>query len=669
MSSFPHAMQPLDLGFTTLKNRILMGSMHTGLEEEPHYNKLAMYFEERARGGVGLMVTGGIAPNRRGWLTPFSAKLTNTREAQKHRVLTERVHAATGKIVCQILHAGRYAYHPFSIAPSGIRSPISPFRPKAMSTDLIRSTIYDFGQCAYWAKEAGYDGVEIMGSEGYLINQFLVTHTNHRQDEWGGDFNHRMRFALAIVESIREAVGKDFILIFRLSMLDLVKQGSSWDEVVLLAKSLESAGVTLLNTGIGWHESRVPTIAACVPSGLFTEITYRLKKEVSIPLITSNRINDPHQIEKLLSHGYADMVSMARPFLADPDFVKKAFSEQAHRINPCIACNQACLDHVFAKKRASCLVNPRACYETELIYSKASQSKRIAVVGAGPAGLSFASVAASRGHQVTLFEAQSRIGGQFQLALRIPGKSEFAKTLQYYEEELKALKVIVRLNHRVTVEDLTPHAFDEIIIATGIYPRKPDIMGLNHPKVMGYQEAILHPEKVGYKVVLIGGGAIAFDIATLLLNKSDSTVAQFCQEWGVDLQIQSPGGLMPKYIALPRREITVLQRTTSKIGAKLGKTTGWIHRAHLKHMKVNMLSGVHYLKINSQGIQIQYQGKERWIEADTIITCSGQESNKALWEELKNRKIKAHLIGGADEAFELDAKRAIRQGALLAAEL
>lgn len=667
MSRFPHAMQPLDLGFTTLKNRILMGSMHTGLEEDRHYDRLAMYFEERARGGVALMVTGGISPNRRGWLAPFSAKLTNKREAQKHQILTERVHAATGKIVCQILHAGRYAYHPLSVAPSALKSPITPFTPRMMSHALIKSTINDFGNCAYWAREAGYDGVEIMGSEGYLINEFLVTHTNHRQDEWGGDFSNRMRFALEIVGNIRKKAGQDFIIIFRLSMLDLVKEGSGWDEVVILAKALEASGVTLLNTGIGWHESRVPTIASCVPKGVFSELTYRLKQEVSVPLITSNRINDPHQIEQLLSQGYADMVSMARPFLADPDFVKKAFSEQAHRINPCIACNQACLDHVFAKKRATCLVNPRAGYETEWVITKASKTKKIAVVGAGPAGLAFTCMAASRGHQVTLFEESDRIGGQFKLAFRIPGKSEFEKTIQYYEEELKALKVTLKLNKRVTVEDLTIRHFDEIVIATGVLARKPEIMGLNHPKVIGYQEAILHPEKVGYQVVLIGAGAIAFDVATLLLKKTESTVAQFCQEWGVNFSER--GGLMPKYSMTPQRDITLLQRSTEKIGAKLGKTTGWIHRAHLKHMQVKMFDSVRYLKINSQGILIQHQGKERWISADTIVICAGQEPNHPLWEALKLKHIKAHLIGGAHEARELDAKRAIRQGALLGLEI
>lgn len=669
MLPFPYLAKPLDLGFTRLKNRFIMGSMHTGLEDDKDFHRLAGYFEERARGGVALMVTGGFAPNRRGWLLPFAAKLTTNKEVNKHKTLTERIHAADSKIICQILHAGRYAFHPFSVAPSALKSPITPFTPTAMSSGLIHSTIQDFANTAYRARLAGYDGVEIMGSEGYLINEFLVTHTNHRQDEWGGDFTNRMRFALEIVKATRLRVGPDFILIFRLSMIDLIEAGSSWEEVVLLAKSLESVGVTLLNTGIGWHEARVPTIATCVPRALFSEVTHRLKKEVTIPVIVSNRINDPKVAEELLAQGCADLISMARPFLADPDFVRKAFSGRARYINTCIACNQACLDHAFQKKIATCLVNPRACHETTFNIEKTQRSKRIAVIGGGPAGLSAALVAATRGHRVTLFEKSSQLGGQFNLAKRIPGKEEYEQTIRYYQESLRAQFVEVVLNHRVHPEQMLSQKFDDLIIATGVSPRMPQIKGIDHPKVMNYIDAILHPERVGYKVVIVGAGGIGFDVATLLTTQKSQTVAQFCQEWGIDLTVQHRGGVMPMILTPPFRDVTLMQRKSGKVGEHLGKTTGWIHRAHLKHQAVTMMAGVQYLEIDDLGIHIIHEKKTQHILADTIVICAGQSPNQQLLTALRTAGVSTHVIGGAVEALELDAKRAILEGAKLAAIL
>ncbi len=670
MTLFAHLAKPLDLGFTTLKNRSIMGSMHTGLEEDASYDRLATYFEERARGGVALMITGGIAPNRRGWLAPLGAKLSTPREVQKHRTLTERVHAANGKIACQILHAGRYAYHPFSVAPSRLQSPITPFKPQAMSTKLIQSTIQDFAHTAYLAREAGYDGIELMGSEGYLINQFLVEHTNQREDEWGGSFEHRMRFAVQIVQACQKAVGSDFIIIFRLSVLDLIEKGSSWLEVVALAKALEQAGVILISTGIGWHEARIPTIASCVPQGLFAEVAQRLKTEISIPLILSNRINTPQLADKLISEGSADMISMARPFLADPDFIKKALSGQADRIIPCIACNQACLDQVFDKKTATCLVNPRACHEMDLIYDKTVFKKKIAVIGAGPAGLSAALVAASRGHHVTLFDKKKNIGGQFQLAQHIPGKEEFGKVLHFYQKELELQQVKMCLNTEVTLRDLEP--YQHIVLATGVTPRCPDIPGMNHPKVLFYDTAILNLSAVGTRVAVIGAGGIALDLCQLLTQEDgkNQTVTQFCQEWGLDLNLQHRGGLCSAATTLPSpREVFLLHRGTEKIGQHLGKTTAWIHRTHLKRKSIQIVSEVHYLKMDDEGLHYSRHNQMYCLSIDTLIICAGQLSNNELLPLIKLLKVPYDIIGGASEAQELDAQRAIREGAEVGARL
>lgn len=665
-------LSPLDLGFTTLKNRVLMGSMHTGLEEEKQSaEKLAAFYAERARGGVGLIVTGGIAPNFWGRLSPFASQLSFFWQVNHHKKVTDAVHEAGGKIALQILHAGRYAYHPLSVAPSKIKAPITPFTPRALTNWGVKKTIKDYVNCAKLAQKAGYDGIEIMGSEGYLINQFIVAKTNKRKDEWGGSYENRIRFPLEIVKQTRKAVGQNFIIIFRLSMLDLIEGGSSWAEVVQLAKELEKAGVTIINTGIGWHEARVPTIATKVPRAAFTWVTEKMKKEISIPLVTTNRINTPEVAEDILKNNHADMVSMARPLLADPDFVNKAAQDKADEINTCIACNQACLDHIFSQKRASCLVNPRACYEAELVYSMTKQPKRIAVVGAGPAGLSAATVLKQRGHHVEIFEASGQIGGQLNIAKEIPGKEEFFETIRYFKKQIEILNIVTHLNKKAEIDDLKD--FDHIIIATGISPRKPNIPGIEHEKVLSYLDVLLTKKAVGKKVAIIGAGGIGFDVAEYLTYEKPSLTMnkeKWLKEWGVDQSLEHPGGLLKKAeVSESPRQVYLLQRKEGKVGAGLGKTTGWIHRESLKHKKVKMMSQVQYDKIDNQGLHITVQGKSSLLEVDHVIICAGQDSNRKLYNDLEKLNLKVHLIGGADHATELDAKRAINQGARLAAVL
>ncbi|WDL83482.1 NADPH-dependent 2,4-dienoyl-CoA reductase [Aeromonas bestiarum] len=669
MSRYPTLLTPLDLGFTQLKNRVLMGSMHTGLEEEKGgFDKLAAFYAERARGGVGLIVTGGIAPNLRGRLVPHGSQLSFPWQVARHKKVTQAVHQEGGKIALQILHAGRYAYHPFSLAPSALKAPISPFKPRAMSERQIRGTIRDFASTAQLAKAAGYDGVEVMGSEGYLINQFICERTNKRTDGWGGSNENRMRFPVEIVRAIRERVGTDFIIIFRLSMLDLVEQGSTLEEVIALGKALEQVGVTLINTGIGWHEARIPTIATSVPRGAFSWVTAELKKHLSVPLITTNRINTPEVAERILAQGEADMVSMARPFLADPEFVIKAAENRADEINTCIACNQACLDHVFKQKRASCLVNPRACFETELTFGRVPQPKKLAVVGAGPAGLAFACYAAERGHQVSLFDQASEIGGQFNFAKQIPGKEEFHETLRYFAKRLEKCGVELYLGQRQSAESLLGGGFDEVILATGIRPRTPNIPGIEHPKVLNYIDVLRDHKPVGDKVAVIGAGGIGFDVAEYLVEgKGDRSRDHWLKEWGIDKQFGERGGLMAPEIDAPERQIWLLQRKESKVGDGLGKTTGWIHRTVLKNRKVQMLSGVQYLRIDDEGLHIQVGETRQCLPVDQVIICAGQEPLKELQAGLQAAGKPVHIIGGADVAAELDAKRAIRQGAELAA--
>lgn len=653
-----------------------MGSMHTGLEETKNgFEKMAAYFGERARGQVGLIVTGGIAPNRAGWVGPFSSRLANAREARRHELITEAVHAEDGKICLQILHAGRYGYHPLAVAPSSIKSPISPFKPWRMSKRRIKATIRDFVNCAALAQDAGYDGVEIMGSEGYLINQFLVSKTNKRTDEWGGSYENRMRFPLEIVRQVREKVGRSFIIIYRLSMLDLVPGGSTWEEVELLAKKIEAAGATIINTGIGWHEARVPTIATMVPRGGFSWVTKRLMGKVNIPLITTNRINTPAVAEQILQDGHADMISMARPFLADPDFVIKAQTDRAEEINTCIACNQACLDHIFKQKTASCLVNPRACRETELNYLPVHKQKKIGVVGAGPAGLSFATVAAQRGHDVHLFEAAAEIGGQFNLAKRIPGKEEFYETLRYYKKQIELTGVQLHLGKKVTAEALLQQQFDEIVLATGVDPRRVTFPGSDHPKVLSYLDVLKHQKPVGQSVAIIGAGGIGFDVAEYLSESgtpSSLDLDAFLEEWGVDRAYQQRGALQEPRPEAPARTIYLLQRSKGKLGAGLGKSTGWIHRSSLKKKGVKTIDQVQYQKVDDAGLHISVQGRGEVLPVDQVIICAGQLPDRSLYEALKNLGAdpkNLHLIGGADEAKELDAKRAIDQGARLAAAL
>ena len=671
--SYPHLLTPLDLGFTTLRNRVLMGSMHVGLEEVAHgFERMAAFYAERARGGVGLIVTGGIAPNDEGRPMQGGAKLTTEHEAAEHRVITQAVHAAGGKIALQILHFGRYSYQPNQVAPSPIKAPINPFTPRELTGDEVEQTLNDYARCAQLAQSAGYDGVEIMGSEGYLINEFISTRTNRRTDDWGGSYANRMRFAVETVRRVRAIAGPNFIIIFRLSMLDLVDEGSTLDEVVQLAQALEAAGATILNTGIGWHEARVPTIATSVPRAAFAWVTKRLMGAVKIPLVTTNRINTPDVAEQLLADGFANMVSMARPFLADPLFVQKAAAGKAHEINTCIGCNQACLDHTFAGKVTSCLVNPRACHETELNYLPTTAPQRIAVVGAGPAGLSFATVAAQRGHHVTLFEADSQIGGQFNLAKRIPGKEEFVETLRYFGEQLRITGVAVKLNTRVTAGQLVAEQFDIIIVAAGITPRQLNIPGIDHAKVLQYREVIRGEKAVGASVAIIGAGGIGFDTAEYLSHTLSTldAVDTFQTEWGITREASAPGGVGQPQWHAPARHIYLLQRKTSKVGDGLGKTTGWIHRTRLKNKRVEMIAGVSYRRIDDAGLHITVDGtKDMVLPVDHVVICAGQEPLRTLADELLALGLNAHCIGGAFEAGELDAKRAIDQGARLAAQV
>ncbi|MDO8995451.1 MAG: NADPH-dependent 2,4-dienoyl-CoA reductase [Sediminibacterium sp.] len=659
--NYPHLFEPLNLGFTTLKNRILMGSMHTGLEESKNgFAKQAAYFAERAKGGVGLIVTGGVAPNRAGWTSPFGSKLSTHSEAKQHQLITEAVHAEGGKICMQILHTGRYGYHPICVAPSAIKSPISPFKPWKLSRGGIKRTINDFVNCAKLAQEAGYDGVEIMGSEGYLINQFIVSKTNKRTDEWGGSYENRIKFPIEIVRQTREAVGKNFIIIYRLSMLDLVEDGSTWEEVEQLAKAIEKAGATIINTGIGWHEARVPTIATMVPRGGFSWVTKRLMGKLSIPLITTNRINMPDVAEQILADGHANMVSMARPFLADPEFPKKALEGRTDEINTCIACNQACLDHVFERKTASCLVNPRACKELSTIVLPAITKKKIAVVGAGPAGLSASVTLAQRGHEVHLFEANATIGGQFNIAKEIPGKEEFIETLRYYKKQMELHKVQIHLNSIFKQEQATD--FDEVVVSTGVSGRTITIEGINDPKVLTYTDVVLHKKPVGKKVAIIGAGGIGFDVAEFLTNEESNTIPTFMEEWGVDMNYTVRGALQKNLVTKSPREVYLLQRSKGKLGGGLGKTTGWIHRAALKMKKVKMIAEVSYEKIDEEGFHIKVAGVPQVLDVDNIVICAGQISNNQLYHFIKENYTNVHLIGGALEAGDLDAKRAIEQG-------
>ncbi|GAD03513.1 FAD-dependent oxidoreductase [Agarivorans albus] len=671
MTKYPHLLAPLDLGFTQLQSRVLMGSMHTGLEEEKGgFEKLAAFYALRAKGGVGLIVTGGIAPNFRGRLAPNGCQLSFPWQVKKHRTITDAVHKEGGKIALQILHAGRYGYHPFNVSASKIKAPISPFKPKAMSERQIINTIKDFANSAKLAKKAGYDGVEIMGSEGYLINQFICARTNQRSDGWGGGYQNRIKFPLEIVKKTRAAVGDDFIIVFRLSMLDLVEKGSTYDEVVTLAKALEQAGVTILNTGIGWHEARVPTIATSVPRAAFAWVTEKIKQHVSIPMVAVNRINTPDVAENILRSGQADMVSMARPLLADPMFVEKAKNNQAALINTCIGCNQACLDHVFKQQRASCLVNPQACYETELTFEKDSSSKAIAVVGAGPAGLAFSCYAAERGHSVTIYDQGSQIGGQFNYAKQIPGKEEFYETLRYFANRIKQLNIKVELETKVDAPMLAGLNADEVVIATGISPRTPPIEGIEHDKVYNYLDVLRDHKEVGERVAIIGAGGIGFDVAEFLVEQKPSlstNVGRWLDNWGIDSSMAEAGGLKEHNNHPALRKVYLCQRKASKVGKNLGKTTGWIHRETLKKNQVEMLAGVEYKKVDDQGLHISVNGEDSILEVDHVVVCAGQEPLRTLHDDLTALGVNSHLIGGADVAAELDAKRAIRQGAELAA--
>lgn len=674
MSNFPNILAPLNLGFTTLKNRVLMGSMHVGLEEAPGgFDRMAAFYAERAKGGVALIVTGGISPNDAGVTFAGGSKLDTTAEAEKHKVITTAVHEAGGKIAMQILHTGRYSYQADNVAPSAIQAPINPTKPHALTSAEVNQTIADFVNCAKLAQYAGYDGVEIMGSEGYLINEFIAARTNHRDDEWGGSYKNRIRFPIEIVKRTREEVGENFIIIYRLSMLDLVEGGSTFEEVVYLAKQIEKAGATIINTGIGWHEARIPTIATKVPRAAFTWVTEKLKGEVKVPLITSNRINTPEMAEYVLASGHADMISMARPMLADPFFMEKAKQGRSDEINTCIGCNQACLDHIFSMKVASCLVNPRACFETELIFKDVSQAKNIAVVGAGPAGLSFATYAADRGHKVTILEASNQIGGQFNIAKTIPGKEEFYETLRYFKRKIELQpNITLKLHHSATFNELANSNYDEIVVATGVTPRKLDIEGIEGPKVLSYIDVLKNKKEVGKRVAVIGAGGIGFDTAEYLSHEGDSgslNPEKFYDEWGIDTTYSNVGGLKPAKVEESPREIYLLQRKASSVGGGLGKTTGWIHRTGLKHRNVKMIAGVSYNKIDERGLHITVNDHPTFLEVDNIVICAGQESYTAMYEQLESLGKNVHLIGGAKEAGELDAKRAIRQGAELAAKI
>ncbi len=672
---FPHLLSPLDLGFTTLRNRVLMGSMHTGLEDsKKDFPKLAAYFAERAAGEVGLIVTGGIAPGLRGSLMPKPAGLFNRLQVPRHKLVSSAVHEAGGKICMQILHGGRYSYHPMNVAPSAIQSPITPFKPNALSAKGVEKQIRNFVRATRLAREAGYDGVEIMGSEGYFINEFTTSHVNKRTDEWGGSTRNRYRIAEEILSRCREIAGPDFIIIYRLSMLDLLPDGNSWDEIVEQAKMAEASGATILNTGIGWHEVRIPTIATMVPRGAFSWVTARMRPEVNIPVVATNRINTPQVAEEILATGEADMISMARPLLADAEFVRKAREGRPEEINICIACNQACLDHIFVGKHCSCLVNPRACRETELNYLPAKEIKAIAVVGAGPAGLAFATVAAGRGHRVSLFDSADEIGGQFNMAKKIPGKEEFSASLEYYRGELDRTGVDLQLGTRITPEDLA--GYDEIILATGVYPRQLDLPGINHSKVVSYIDVLNDRVKIGKRVALIGAGGIGFDVAEFLSHSDEHPHSRqsgeaFAREWGIDRTFEARGGVEGIKPQPPEsaREIWLLQRKAGKPGKTLGKTTGWIHRLSLRHRGAHMLGNVNYESIDDNGLHISIDGEKQLLEVDHIVVCAGQVSNRDLEAVLKERGLTPHIIGGAQKASELDAKYAIREGSELAAKL
>ena len=676
---YPHLLAPLDLGFTTLRNRVVMGSMHTGLEDRFYnYGKLAAFYRERARGGVGLIVTGGISPNRSGWLLPFGGTLNFKGDVHNHRRVTSAVHEEGGKILMQILHAGRYGYQPFVVSASDKKSPISPFKPRALTEAGIEGTIRDYARCAKLAREAGYDGIEVMGSEGYLLNQFLCARTNLRTDRWGGSIENRMRLPVEIVKRIRAEVGHDFIIMYRHSLLDLVDGGNTWEDVVAVAKALQHAGVTILNSGYGWHEARVPTIVTSVPRAAFAGIAGRLRLEVTIPVVASNRINMPAEAEAILQRGDADMISMARPFLADAHFVAKAAQGKADEINTCIGCNQACLDHTFSNKRASCLVNPRACHETELVYAKTAKPRRVAVVGAGPAGLSAATVAAECGHDVTLFDSSDSVGGQFKIAMQIPGKEEFAETIRYFRRQIDLTGVKLRLGVRVTREQLIAEGYDEVVVATGIKVRRPPIEGIDHPKVLSYIDVLQNKAPVGKRVAIIGAGGIGFDVGEYLLHDPKHPLPLaldvWAREWGVGLKGDTPGGLVAPQASEPVRQLYLLQRKTSKLGAGLGKTSGWVHRAVLARNGVVMIAGVQYDRIDDQGLHITVGGEQRLLSVDNVVVCAGQDSLTELMPS--EAEVKANpswprfrKIGGAALAAELDAKRAIKEGAELAASL
>ena len=671
MTAYPHLLAPLDLGFTTLRNRTLMGSMHTGLEEEANgYERMAAFYGERSKGGVGLIVTGGIAPSEAGRVAKGGSVLDSLEVAEHHKIVTAEVHKHGGKIALQILHTGRYGYHDKIVGPSELRAPINLYKPHPLTSEEIWKVIDEFANCAYYAQQAGYDGVEVMGSEGYLINQFIAKRTNNRTDEWGGSFENRIKFPIEILKAVRKKVGPNFIIIYRLSMLDLVEDGGNIDEAIQLAVEVEKAGATIINSGIGWHEARIPTIAMMVPRASFTWVTAKVKGKVKIPLVTSNRINTPELAEEVLKRGEADMVSMARPFLADAFFVQKAMEGKSDRINTCIACNQACLDHIFVGKTASCLVNPRACHETELVISPVSKKKKLAVVGAGPGGLAFATTAAERGHDVTLFEAANYIGGQLNIARQIPGKEEFNETIRYFSNKIKDTGVKLELGKKVSSADLLNGNFEEIVLATGIKPRTPSIPGIDSPKVLSYVDVVLNKKPVGEKAVVIGAGGIGFDVSIYLTDGGHAfTKENYLTEWGIDTSIKENGGLSTKKEMQGKRKVTMLKRSKDKFGSSLGKTTGWIHKTTLEDRKVEQISGVSYKSIDAEGITIEVKGKEQKILCDTIVLCAGQDPNRDLLESLQKSGKPVHLIGGADVSAELDAKRSIDQGTRLAASL